>query len=177
MVKKKGKDSVDKKEDRDSVEKKEGNDGEKNVDRRSFVRRDNTLIILTHFVGIFTYFLGSFLVLFLTKDIEVQRHAKNALNWQLSLVFYSAFVFVLSLFDVIMRGVFFNAVVVFPFSFLFSVLIVLNIVFCIVASVRAGEGVLWDYPLSLDIVGMIDPKVIVRGRRRVRRVFGELRDK
>jgi uncharacterized Tic20 family protein len=62
-------------------------------------------------------------------------HAKAALNWQLSLMIY-----------LIVSGI---LVFVIIGILLLAALGIMNVVFCVVAAVKAGEGEVWKYPLSI----------------------------
>ena len=67
---------------------------------------------------------------------ELDEHGKNAVNWVISFVIYAAISAVLCL-------------VVVGFVLLPAVLI-LNIVFPIIAAVKASEGRVWKYPLAIQ---------------------------
>lgn len=95
-----------------------------------------TLAILTHILGIFVHFIGALIILLASDDPLVKKHAKNALNWQFSMIIYGIISVILIL---VLVGI-----------LLIVTLIVLNIVFCIVAAVKASEGKLWRYPLSIQ---------------------------
>ena len=69
------------------------------------------------------------------KSTEVDLHGKIALNWIISCFIYGL-VIGLSLF--ILIG-----------FFLAPVLVVLMIVFPVVAAVKANDGIVWKYPLSI----------------------------
>ena len=97
-----------------------------------------TLEILTHVLAIFTHFVGPLVILLASTNREVKAHAKNALNWQISATIYFIVSFILVF---VLIGI--------P---LLLALIVLNIVFCLIAAVRASEGKLWRYPLSISFL-------------------------
>ncbi|MBI2145292.1 DUF4870 domain-containing protein [Candidatus Woesearchaeota archaeon] len=96
---------------------------------------DKVLAVMTHVLGIFTGFIGPLVVFLVTKSKPVKRHARNALNWQLSRLIYTLVSVVLVL-------------VLVGFVFL-MILSLVNLVFCIIAAVRAGNGEEWEYPLSI----------------------------
>ncbi len=96
---------------------------------------DRTLAIFTHVLGLFFGFLAPLIILLFSKSDYVKKHAKKALNWQFSRLIYAAVSLILIL---ILVGI----------LFIFA-LALLNIVFCIIAAVKAGNDELWDYPLSI----------------------------
>ncbi|HLB73889.1 MAG TPA: DUF4870 domain-containing protein [Sedimentisphaerales bacterium] len=68
-------------------------------------------------------------------DPFIDRSGKQALNFQLSMLIYSAVL------AITVIGV-----------FLLPVVAVLNIVFTIIAAVRAGDGKHYSYPLSIEFI-------------------------
>ncbi len=96
---------------------------------------DTTLATLTHLLGFFTGFIGPLIVYFATKDDYTRSNAKTALNWQISLLIYGIVAFVL---------IFILIGILFVF-----VLSLINIIFCIMAAVKASNGEIWKYPLSI----------------------------
>jgi len=96
---------------------------------------DNTLPILTHVLGLITGFIGPLIILLVAEDKRSKNHAKAALNWQFSVLIYLVISFVLIL---ILVG-----------FLLIFVVAILNIVFSIIAAVKAGNNELWKYPLSI----------------------------
>jgi uncharacterized Tic20 family protein len=96
--------------------------------------KDN-LVLLPHILAIFTGFIGP-LVTMIAGEGELKEHSKKALNWQISLLIYS-------LVSVILM------IVVIGF-FILPVLMVMNLVFCILAAVKAADGELWDYPVTIN---------------------------
>jgi uncharacterized Tic20 family protein len=69
------------------------------------------------------------------QSAEIDRHGKVTLNWLISLFIYSAVCGVLWIVLIGMLG--------------FFVLAILNLVFAIIAAVKANKGELWVYPLSI----------------------------
>ena len=69
---------------------------------------------------------------------EIDEHGKEALNFQISMLIYSLVAAVLCL-------------VLIGFALL-VVLHILNVVFVVVAAIRASDGRLYRYPLSLRLV-------------------------
>lgn len=98
--------------------------------------KNNTLAIITHILGWLTYFVGPLIVLLASEDKTVKKHAKVVLNWQFSLIIYAIVSAVLVL---LIIGAFF-----------LIALGVMNIVFSVIGAVRASEGKVWRYPLSIN---------------------------
>ncbi|HKL24091.1 MAG TPA: DUF4870 domain-containing protein [Candidatus Nanoarchaeia archaeon] len=98
-------------------------------------KKDNTLGILSHVLALLVGFLGPLIIFLSTEDKEGKKHAKNALNWQFSLIIY----FIVG---VLLAFVYIG-------FFIVLVLGILNVIFCIIAAVRASEGIFWKYPLSI----------------------------
>jgi uncharacterized Tic20 family protein len=69
---------------------------------------------------------------------ELDPHGKNAVNWIISSVIYLC---VFGLLSLVLIGI----------PFLVAVL-VLNVVFPIIAAVKANEGKVWRYPLSITFI-------------------------
>ena len=123
-------------------------------------KTDNTLLVLTHLLGIFVGFLGSLIVLIVSKDTTVKNHAKKALNWQLTYLIFTTIIMVIffagalgSLILMMTNPLF---LILYFLSFVLMLpLIVLsfvNIAFCIIAAIKANEGTLWNYPFSIPIL-------------------------
>ncbi len=68
----------------------------------------------------------------------IDQHGRNILNWSLSLLIY------------LIISIPFMALFVGIVSFF--ALLILNLVFVIIAAVKANEGVVWRYPLSINFV-------------------------
>ena len=100
--------------------------------------KDNSLKVITHILGWFTGFIGPLIMFLVSTDKDVKKHAKMALNWQISVIIY---VIVSILLMVIIIGFFTIAAVA-----------VMNIIFCIMAAVKASDGKLWKYPMSIPFL-------------------------
>ncbi len=94
-----------------------------------------TLSILVHVLGLFTGIIGTVVMLLVSEDAVVKAHARAALNWQISLLIYLFVAFVLVF---VLIGI--------P---LLIGLLVIDLIFCIMAAVKASENTLWQYPLSI----------------------------
>ena len=101
-------------------------------------KQDTTLPVLAHILGLFTGFIGPLIILLVSKKEYEKTHAKYALNWQISLVIYFMVSFALML-------------VLVGFILVFALLI-MNLVFCIIAAVKAGENTFWKYPLAIPFL-------------------------
>jgi len=91
---------------------------------------------LTHILGLLTWVIGPLIVLLVTEDAFVKDNARNALNWQITFTIY----FIVSLILlIVLIGIF----------TLFAV-IILDLVFCIIAAVKAADGEAWRYPITIQ---------------------------
>ena len=136
---------------------------------------DRTLAIVTHLIGIFAYIFGAIIVFLLTKDKSVKKHARNALNWQISLAIYALMIIVASFLYVLIASFSLEITVVYPFTMIMSLFTILNIAFCIVAAVKANDGEYWKYPLSLNIIEKIDEEKIEKSKKELKKVYKKIR--
>jgi uncharacterized Tic20 family protein len=106
-----------------------------------------TWCVLCHasaLLGLFFHFLGHIfgpLIVWLVKrgdSAEIDAHGKESLNFQLSMLIYDAVAVVLC---IVLIGI--------PILIL---LWVLNTVLVIVASIKASEGQLYRYPLTIRLI-------------------------
>lgn len=107
-------------------------------DRHSGSSNNNGMMALAHILGLLTGFIGPLVLYASTQDPEVKRHARLALNWQISFLIYFLVAFAL-LFVVI-------GIILIP------IIVVMDLVFCIMAIVKANEGIAWKYPLTLQLI-------------------------
>ncbi len=98
-------------------------------------KQNNTLPILTHILGLFTGFLGPLIILLASGEEKAKKHAKVVLNWQFSLIIYFMASTILMIILIGFLG--------------FVVFTILNTIFSIIGAVRASEGKIWKYPLSI----------------------------
>ena len=101
-------------------------------------KEEKTLSILAHVLGIVAGFIPSLVIFLFAEDGYTKKNSMNALNWQISLVIYM----VASVFLMILLVGF----------FLVPALYILNIIFSIIAAVRAKEGRVWEYPLTIKFI-------------------------
>ena len=69
---------------------------------------------------------------------EIDAHGKEALNFQISMLMYNLVAGVLCL---VLIG-----------FFLLAILHILNVVFVIIAALKAGEGEMYRYPLTIRLI-------------------------
>jgi uncharacterized Tic20 family protein len=99
---------------------------------------NTTMGALTHLLALVTWILGPLVVYIVTEDDFVKENSRNALNWQIAFTLYtivSAFL----------------ALLLIGFVFL-AVLGILNLVFCVVAAVKASDGETWEYPITPSLL-------------------------
>lgn len=115
--------------------------------------KNQELTWLPHILGLFTWIIGP-LVMYLTSEenSQVKEHSKKAFNWQLSFMIYF-----LILGIVFFAGVFLTMIligfVIFPIAALMMFALgILDLVFCIMATVKASNGELWNYPLTIPFL-------------------------
>ncbi len=107
----------------------------------SHVRTWNILCHASALAGVFLHFpghvLGPLIVWLAKRDEspEIDAHGKEAVNFQLSMLLYN-----------VIAGVF--CLILVGFVFL-ALLWVLNAVFVIIASIKASDGKLYRYPMTI----------------------------
>jgi uncharacterized protein len=101
---------------------------------------DKTMALLAHLLGIFTGFIGALIIYLVKKDSSafVERHAREALNFQITVLIASLVAAVLW---IILIGIFLSIAIG-----------VVNIVFCILATMAASKGNEYRYPMTLRLV-------------------------
>jgi uncharacterized Tic20 family protein len=131
-----------------------------------------TLAILAHLGGIFFGFVPALIIMLVTKDEILKKHAKAALNWQISLIIYSVvfaiiaivLFFVFGIIGVILGSsgsgglgaigaILFGLVYFFIWIFAMG-LGIMSIVVEIIACVKTSQDIktVWKYPLCLDLI-------------------------
>jgi hypothetical protein len=107
---------------------------------------EKNFIILMHisqFAGYIAPMLGFLLplIMWLTnkdKNSFIDEHGRNIINWLISLVIYAAIAGFLCL---ILIG-----------FVLLGILAILAIIFPIIAAIKASNGEIWEYPLSIKFL-------------------------
>jgi uncharacterized Tic20 family protein len=101
---------------------------------------DKTIALLAHLLGIFTGFIGALVIYLVKKDSSpfVERHAREALNFQITMAIAAFVGVVLTL---VLIGI-----------FVLIAVSIANIVFCILATLAASKGEEYRYPFALRLV-------------------------
>lgn len=112
-----------------------------------------TWALLSHLLGLLGYagngigsIIGPLVLWLVKKDAipEVAAHAKEALNFNIAVAIYGVSLFLLTL------GSFF---LLMPLTFVAGVaLMIFHVVCIVIASIKANNGELWRYPLTLRLV-------------------------
>ncbi|EED39645.1 conserved hypothetical protein [Stenotrophomonas sp. SKA14] len=100
------------------------------------------MALAAHLLGIFTWFIGPLIIWLINKDDAskafVTDQAKEALNFQITITIAMLICIVLTI--VIIGGI------------LAPIVGILNLVFCIIAAVKANNGEAYRYPFALRLV-------------------------
>lgn len=97
-----------------------------------------TMAIIMHILGIFFWFIPALIVYLAADDSFTKENAKNALNWQVSATIYAVISVLLIL---VIVGI-----------VLLALLGIANMVFSIVAALKASDGEAWKYPLAIKFI-------------------------
>ncbi|AWB79343.1 DUF4870 domain-containing protein [Stenotrophomonas maltophilia] len=101
-----------------------------------------TMALAAHLLGIFTWFIGALIIWLINKDDAskafVTDQAKEALNFQITVTI--AMVISIILMVVIIGGI------------LAPIVGIINLVFCIIAAVKANNGEAYRYPFTLRLI-------------------------
>lgn len=102
-------------------------------------RKHQHIAVIAHLAGIIG-FIGPLIVwlIFRSDSKEVDYHGKEALNFQLSILLYSAVAWALALVAV--------GLVIFP------VIVIFNIIMIATAAYRASSGARYRYPITIRFV-------------------------
>lgn len=107
------------------------------------VAKKTTLAILVHVLGLFTSWLAPLFIYLISKsdpdDQFTAANAKEALNFQLNIFLWTVLSFFLMF---IVIGI-----------FLIWAVALANLVLCIVAAVKASNGVAYRYPMIFRMIG------------------------
>ena len=96
--------------------------------------------MLCHLLGIFTCIVGPLIVWLVKKDSHkfIDEHGKASLNWQISVLIYA----IVSSF----------LIFVFIGLILLPILGILNLIFCVIAALKASDGLPYSYPLAIKFL-------------------------
>ena len=99
-----------------------------------------TMALLSHLLGIFTFFLVPLIIWLIKKDEDkfIDDQAKEALNFQITIMLGWFVAFILSFIAI--------GVILFP------VLMIGNFVFGIIAALKSNEGIAYRYPFILRLI-------------------------
>jgi len=101
-----------------------------------------TMALAAHLLGIFTWFIGALVIWLVNKDDAskafVTDQAKEALNFQITITIAMLICIVLTI--VIIGGL------------LAPIVGLLNVIFCIIAAVKANNGEAYRYPFALRLI-------------------------
>ncbi|WP_432797538.1 DUF4870 domain-containing protein [Poriferisphaera sp. WC338] len=111
-------------------------------DDETATKDDKTMGMLCHLLGIFTWFIGPLIIYILKKDDSpyIKHHAGEALNFAITLTI-AYFVSFIAM--AITLGILF---------FLPMGVAIAGLVFFIIATIKANDGVLYKYPISLRLI-------------------------
>lgn len=103
------------------------------------------IAVLAWVIGIFTSFIGP-LVIYLMycsktapEDQLAREAARNALNWQLTVIVVMMVGAILMIFIV---G-----------FFILAAIKLLSLIFCIIGAIKAAQGTAWQSPMTIPFVG------------------------
>jgi len=100
--------------------------------------QDKTLGILTHVLAIFTGFIAPLIIYLIAKDKFTKDNAREALNWQITFILY---MIISTILVIILVG-----------FLMYAIFGVLNLIFCILAAVKASDGEVYTYPMTLRLL-------------------------
>jgi uncharacterized Tic20 family protein len=105
-------------------------------------QEDRTLAMLTHLSGIILGFIVPLVIWLVNKDKPdkgwLNDQAKEALNFQITIAI--AYVICMVLAVIIIGGL------------LAPVVWIINVIFCIIAGLKANEGAAYRYPFALRLI-------------------------
>jgi uncharacterized Tic20 family protein len=105
-------------------------------------QENKTMAMLAHLLGIVTGFVGALVIWLINKDKPdssfVTDQAKEALNFQITIAIGWCAAIALS---ILLIG-----------FLLYPILLIVNLIFCILAGMKANEGVAYRYPFALRLI-------------------------
>ncbi|MCH8519721.1 MAG: DUF4870 domain-containing protein [Nanoarchaeota archaeon] len=112
--------------------------------------------IIVHLSGILSGLILPLIVplaiLIATENKYLKLQCKKALNWQISLFIYMAITGILIAISVLLMILLIGFILAPIFGLLLFLLYVVNIIFSIIAAIKANEGIAWEYPFSIPFL-------------------------
>jgi uncharacterized protein len=101
---------------------------------------ERTMAILVHVLSIFFWIFPGLIIYLLKKDESpyVAEHAKEAMNFQISVTIFSIIGIILSIIPI---GI-----------FVLIAVGLLNLILCIIATIKASDNVVYKYPFSIRLI-------------------------
>lgn len=106
--------------------------------------------ILTHAINPIFGIIGTLIILLLVEDEYTKEHAKNSIDWQLSLIIYTVSLLILMIISLFYIE---SLAITLLLLLLLIALAISNLVFVIFASLNASKGNLWVYPITISFIG------------------------
>lgn len=107
-------------------------------------QEDRTMALIAHLLGIVTWFIGPLIIWLINKDNSsksfVTDQAKEALNFQITITIAFIASFILT---IVTLGLLF---------FVPTLVGIANLVFCILAGIKANNGETYRYPFTLRLI-------------------------
>jgi len=110
---------------------------------------DKTLGMLSHLLGIFSGFMGPLIIFLVYNDKKgkdfIKENAKNALNFQLSMILYyiSCLILMVALIFILIG---------FLFIPIIWALAIFALIVEIIGSIKASSGEIYKYPLAIPFI-------------------------
>ncbi|APX95268.1 hypothetical protein BB347_00845 [Natronorubrum daqingense] len=103
--------------------------------------------VLVHIIGLVFGFIGAGVVYLLSSSEYTEANAQNALNWQLFFFASFALAFLVGIGLQSVSGTITSVAVLVIF-----LLFVIDIAFCVWATIKASGDTAWEYPLAPKIL-------------------------
>jgi len=107
---------------------------------------DTGIAAVTHIVAFATSFLGPLIMYFLLDEGFAKRNAANALNWQIMVIIYSTAIGAVGFLTLPLFGIGLFVLALIP------IVLLLDLIFCAVAALKASNGEAWTYPITYNFV-------------------------
>jgi uncharacterized protein len=107
-------------------------------------QEDRTMALIAHLLGIVTWFIGPLIIWLINKDNSTKPfvidQSKEALNFQITITIAFIASFILT---IVTLGLLF---------FVPTLVGIANLVFCILAGIKANNGETYRYPFTLRLI-------------------------